>query len=135
MASLNFGKTVTLKQAAKLVGTVKNNRFMLQGEPGIGKSSLMTALAAMYPDYHLAYIDVPNMDLGDICMPVIDHETKTTKYYPNARFGIHKGKPSIIMLTSSVRVAHRLSTCCIHYSKHTTHDSATCHCIQIASYS
>jgi MoxR-like ATPase len=98
MATLNFGKTVSLKQAAKLVGTVKNNRFMLQGEPGIGKSSLMGALAAMYPDYHLAYIDVPNMDLGDICMPVIDHETKTTKYYPNARFGMHTGKPVIIML-------------------------------------
>lgn len=98
MATINFGKTVSLKQAAKLVGTVKNNRFMLQGEPGIGKSSLMGALAEMYPDYHLAYIDVPNMDLGDICMPVIDHETKTTKYYPNARFGIHTGKPSIIML-------------------------------------
>lgn len=98
MATLNFGKTVSLKQAAKLVGTVKNNRFMLQGEPGIGKSSLMTTLALQYPDHHLAYIDVPNMDLGDICMPVIDHETKTTKYYPNARFGIHTGKPSIIML-------------------------------------
>jgi len=98
MATINFGKTVSLKQAAKLVGTVKNNRFMLQGEPGIGKSSLMGALAAMYPDYHLAYIDVPNMDLGDICMPVIDHETKTTKYYPNARFGMHTGKPVIIML-------------------------------------
>ena len=98
MATINFGKTVSLKQAAKLVGTVRNNRFMLEGEPGIGKSSLMGALAEMYPDYHLAYIDVPNMDLGDICMPVICHETKTTKYYPNARFGIHTGKPSIIML-------------------------------------
>jgi hypothetical protein len=98
MATINFGKTVSLKQAAKLVGTVKNNRFMLQGEPGIGKSSLMGALAEMYPDYHLAYIDVPNMDLGDICMPVICHETKTTKYYPNARFGMHTGKPVIIML-------------------------------------
>jgi hypothetical protein len=58
----------------------------------------MGALAEMYPDYHLAYIDVPNMDLGDICMPVICHETKTTKYYPNARFGMHTGKPVIIML-------------------------------------
>jgi hypothetical protein len=98
MASLNFGSSVSLKQAAKLIGTVKGNRFMLRSEPGIGKSSLMGTLAEMYPDYHLAYIDVPNMDLGDICMPVIDHETKTTKYYPNARFGIHTGKPSIIML-------------------------------------
>ena len=98
MATLNFGKTVSLKQAAALIATVPNNRFMLQGEPGIGKSSLMGALAATFPDHHLAYIDVPNMDLGDICMPVIDHETRTTKYYPNARFGIHTGKPSIIML-------------------------------------
>jgi hypothetical protein len=38
------------------------------------------------------------MDLGDIAMPVIDHETKTTRYYPNARFGIHTGKPMVIML-------------------------------------
>jgi hypothetical protein len=38
------------------------------------------------------------MDLGDIAMPVIDHETKTTKYYPNARFQFHLGKPVIIML-------------------------------------
>jgi hypothetical protein len=98
MATINFGKTVSLKQAAKLIGTVKGNRFMLRGEAGIGKSSLMGALAAMYPNHHLAYIDVPNLDLGDIAMPVICHETKTTKYYPNARFGMHTGKPSIIML-------------------------------------
>ena len=38
------------------------------------------------------------MDLGDIAMPVIDHETKTTRYYPNARFKVHEGKPVVIML-------------------------------------
>lgn len=38
------------------------------------------------------------MDLGDIAMPVIDHENKITKYYPNSRFKIHTGKPVIIML-------------------------------------
>jgi len=48
--------------------------------------------------YDHAYIDVPNMDLGDIAMPVIDHETRTTKYYPNARFKVHNGKPVAIML-------------------------------------
>jgi hypothetical protein len=48
--------------------------------------------------YAHAYIDVPNMDLGDIAMPVIDHETKTTRYYPNARFGVHTGKPIVVML-------------------------------------
>jgi hypothetical protein len=38
------------------------------------------------------------MDLGDIAMPVIDHETKTTRYYPNARFKVHADKPVVIML-------------------------------------
>ena len=98
MATINFGKTVSLKQAAKLIAAIFNNRIMLLSEPGVGKTSTMRALGAMYPNHHLAYIDVPNMDLGDVCMPVIDHETKTTRYYPNARFGMHTGKPVIIML-------------------------------------
>ena len=98
MAELNFGKTVTLKQAAQLIASCPENRFMLQGEPGIGKSSILKELAKQFPDHEVSYIDVPNMDLGDIAMPVIDHETKTTRYYPNARFNMHTGKPVVIML-------------------------------------
>jgi hypothetical protein len=97
MSEVTFGKTVTLKQAATLIKTNPTTRFMLRGEPGIGKSSLLESIAGdLGCDY--AYIDVPNMDLGDIAMPVIDHETKTTRYYPNARFGVHTGKPMLIML-------------------------------------
>jgi hypothetical protein len=70
---------------------------MLQGEPGIGKSSIIKILQEK-TGYAACYIDVPNMDLGDIAMPIIDHETKTTKYYPNARFQFHLGKPVIVML-------------------------------------
>jgi hypothetical protein len=98
MAELNFGKTVTLKQAAALIASCPENRFMLQGEPGIGKSSLLKELSKQFPDHAVSYIDVPNMDLGDIAMPVIDHDSKTTKYYPNSRFNMHTGKPVIIML-------------------------------------
>ena len=97
MAEINFGKSVTLKQAANLIRTNPTTRFLLQGEPGIGKSSLLESIANGL-GYDYAYIDVPNMDLGDIAMPVIDHDTKTTRYYPNARFGIHTGKPMVIML-------------------------------------
>ena len=97
MAEINFGKSITLKQAANLIRTNPETRFLLQGEPGIGKSSLLEAIASGL-GYEYAYIDVPNMDLGDIAMPVIDHETKTTRYYPNARFKIHEGKPLVIML-------------------------------------
>lgn len=97
MAEINFGKTVTIKQAANLIKTNPGTRFLLQGEPGIGKSSLLESIAQEL-GYEHAYIDVPNMDLGDIAMPVIDHDTKTTRYYPNARFKVHLGKPLVIML-------------------------------------
>ena len=97
MAEINFGKSITLKQAANLIRTNPTTRFLLQGEPGIGKSSLLENIADSL-GFEYAYIDVPNMDLGDIAMPVIDHDTKTTRYYPNARFGVHTGKPMVIML-------------------------------------
>lgn len=98
MATINFGKTVTLKQAAQIILSTPNNRYLLQGEPGIGKSSLLGSLTAALPGHLPAYLDVPNMDLGDIAMPVIDHDRKITRYYPNSRFRLHEGKPVIIML-------------------------------------
>jgi hypothetical protein len=97
MTQANIRHTVTLQQAADLILACPNNRFLLQGEPGIGKSSIIKMLKAK-TNYATAYIDCPNMDLGDIAMPVIDHETKTTRYYPNGRFQFHLGKPVIIML-------------------------------------
>ena len=97
MAEVSFGKTITLKQAANLICSNPEIVFLLEGEPGIGKSSLLETIAARLGYAH-AYIDVPNMDLGDIAMPVIDHESKTTRYYPNARFGVHTGEPIVIML-------------------------------------
>jgi hypothetical protein len=94
---INFGKTVTLKQAAQIILATPMNRYMLRGEPGIGKSSILGYLSSALPDHLPAYIDVPNMDLGDIAMPVIDHENKVTRYYPNSRFRLQEGKPVIMM--------------------------------------
>ena len=97
MSEVNFGKTITLKQASNLIRTNPDTRFLLRGEPGIGKSSLLESISSAL-GYDYAYIDVPNLDLGDIAMPVIDHYTKTTRYYPNARFKLHERKPIVIML-------------------------------------
>jgi DNA polymerase III delta prime subunit len=98
MSEITFGKTVSLDQAANVILHTPMNRYLLEGEPGIGKSTLIKAIAAKLPTHEVAYIDVPNMDLGDIAMPVVDHETRTTKYYPNSRFKLETGKPAIIML-------------------------------------
>ena len=99
MATINFGSTVTLAQAAQLIMSNPKVRFLVRGEPGIGKSSMLSIIEKALASTHLgAYLDVPNMDLGDIAMPVIDHEAKVTRYYPNARFRLHEGKPVAIMM-------------------------------------
>lgn len=92
---------VSLSQVASLVRTCgATNTFIVRGRPGIGKSSILTMLAEMLPDYLPCYIDVANLDLGDLGMPVVDKESMVTHYAPNSRFGIGKGqnKPVIIML-------------------------------------
>lgn len=94
---IKFGKTVSIDEAEALITAVPQNRFHLRGEPGIGKSSMLERIGKKL-GLPVAYIDVPNMDLGDIAMPVVDHNTRTTKYYPNSRFQFHNGQPVVIML-------------------------------------
>lgn len=98
MSAINFGSTVTLAQAAQLIMTNPKVRFLVRGEPGIGKSSMLSYIQKALPNYNAAYMDVPNLDLGDIAMPVIDHDNRVTRYYPNARFRLHENKPVAIML-------------------------------------
>ena len=88
---LNHNQVVDL-----IIGNPKL-RFYVVGEPGIGKSALLTEIARR-TGLEKSYIDVPNLDLGDVAMPVVDHEHKVTRYYPNARFGLHTGVPRAIML-------------------------------------
>lgn len=69
---------------------------LLQGEPGIGKSSIGKAIADKL-GYHFAYIDMANISLGDLMMPVVNREMKCTEFYPNEVFQLHTGEPVVIM--------------------------------------
>ena len=92
---------VTLDQAANLIATCgTTNTFLLQGQPGVGKSAILGMLAKQLPDYLPCYIDVANLDLGDLGMPVIDRDRMVTTYAPNSRFGIGRGqdRPVALML-------------------------------------
>jgi hypothetical protein len=92
---------VNLKQAANLIRNVgSSNTLLLRGQPGIGKSSILQTLERDLPDYQVCYIDVANLDLGDLGMPVIDKDTMTTSYAPNVRFGVGRGqtRPVVLML-------------------------------------
>ena len=94
---VNELRTVTLTQAVQLTLLNPDVIYMWRGEPGVGKSSAAQELARQ-TGYPLAMIDVPNLDLGDVAMPVIDHESKVTRYYPNARFALERGEPVVLCL-------------------------------------
>jgi hypothetical protein len=113
--SIKFGSSVSLNEFANMIATVGSDVTVIgQGEPGIGKSSMLKVLAKRFPDYELAYIDCTLLDLGDFALPytedvggvgVLDGSKlevsgglKVTKFAPNARFKFQSGKPVIVML-------------------------------------
>ena len=99
MSTIDFGKRISLAQAAKAILANPKLRYYLEGEPGIGKSSLTETIKAVLNKTHeRVYIDMASLDLGDLAMPWIDKETNTTRYAPNARFKLHTGKPVVINL-------------------------------------
>jgi hypothetical protein len=99
---------VNFNQAVTLISTLGSQvTFMLRGEPGQGKSSLLKALAQRMPDFYPCYVDCANLDLGDLAMPVVDRETMTTHYAPSARFGVARGqtRPVLLMLDELTKAA------------------------------
>jgi hypothetical protein len=107
MSVINFGQSVSLREFAHAIATVGDKVTIIgQGEPGIGKSSMLKVLAQQFPNHEVAYIDCTLLDLGDFALPytetvtdkLTDVNKKVTKFAPNARFKFHTGKPVIIML-------------------------------------
>jgi hypothetical protein len=101
MSIVTFGKMVSLKQAATAILANPTLRFYLEGEPGIGKSSIMKELSRARPNHRTSYTDMASLDLGDVAMPWVDKDSNTTRYAANARFGLHDANsrpPVIIML-------------------------------------
>jgi len=97
--AIDFGSTISLAEAASLIHAIPDNRFLLEGEPGIGKSSIMKTLKAKLGDgYVYAYFDCAQKDLGDIAMPSVNREARVTEYFPNAALQLQHGKPAVIML-------------------------------------
>tara|TARA_R110000803_G_scaffold48541_3_gene100904 strand:+ start:763 stop:1809 length:1047 start_codon:yes stop_codon:yes gene_type:complete len=90
---------ISIKEAEQLIATVGTKVTVhLQGQPGIGKSTILQSLAKRFPTHTPVYIDCADLDLGDLAMPAMNHEKKTTSWYPNERFAITEDKPTIVML-------------------------------------
>ena len=103
---------MNLTQFANSVLTIgATNTILAQGEPGIGKSSVLKMLKKRLSDTHnISYIDCAQLDLGDFALPFVvsiddTNDTyndtgakKVTRFAPNARFRAHEGKPVVVML-------------------------------------
>jgi hypothetical protein len=96
--------TVTLDEAADLIVACPENRYLVQGEPGIGKSSLEKVLAER-TGYYTKLVDCAPMDLGDAAIPMPVNDTKTLEYYLNSVLGLHTNEPVCLILDELTKAA------------------------------
>lgn len=93
-------KPISLNEAADMIAAVGHrNRFLLRGEKGIGKSSIMPMLKQRLgtDEYHFIYMDVGAMvDSGDIAMPFPDRERGVTQFLLREKLQSN-GKKLVIM--------------------------------------
>jgi len=72
--------------------------FLVEGHIGSSKSALIHDLAQLLPEHTPVYIDMANIaDSGDFQLPAVNHDTRTSEFYPNTSLGLHTNKPMILM--------------------------------------
>ena len=105
---IKFDNNTTLAGAGSLIKhTGGNVTYMLLGEPGIGKSSLLRSLGAelneqavkaKQPPFEMVYVDAPLVDVPDIAMPMVNKDTVETHYAPNHLWKLRSPNRKIIMV-------------------------------------
>ena len=92
-------KEISRTETTNLINAIgRDVTVLVEGHIGSGKSAILHDLAARLKDTHKAvYLDMTMMDVGDLQIPAIDHETKTTTFYPNESLGLHEDCPMVIM--------------------------------------
>lgn len=97
-------KSISLSQAADLIHAVGDKQTVLvQGEMGIGKSSILKMLRGMekFKDHFFCYVDITTKDVGDFLVPKIRDidGNEVCSFIPNEEFGLHiAGRPVVMML-------------------------------------
>ena len=98
MSEVFLNRTATLKEAEDLIVSLgANGTCHLVGEPGVGKTSMYNNIVRR-TGFKGIYIDAPNIELGELGIPIPDHTTKTTRMYPNDQWGFHLDEPLVIFI-------------------------------------
>lgn len=98
MTNINFGQMVSLDECTTLIASCPEIKVHMESEPGIGKSSQLPVIAQKAGIDQWIYIDATQYSTGDGAMPAVNHDTRTSSFYINERFGFHTGKPVAIMI-------------------------------------
>jgi energy-coupling factor transporter ATP-binding protein EcfA2 len=98
--TINFNNPVELSDIPNLIATIGHHRtVMLRGEPGIGKSTVLTMVKQILGnEYDPIYADCPVLDVSDVVMRIPNHQTKSLESYVSELFKLDSPKPKIIML-------------------------------------
>lgn len=90
-------QTATLEETATLIAACGQDvSFLLQAEPGIGKSALLGTLAERLPGHHARYLEAQTLDVGDIQIPRLAENSY--RFIPNEQFVSTDGAPLLILL-------------------------------------
>jgi len=99
MSVINQNYMVSLEEAAQLTAHLPEVTHEWVSEPGCGKTTVATTRVAEIAGIsRVALIDCASMELGDGGLPWVNHENKTSGFYPNERFELHSGEPVLIVL-------------------------------------
>ena len=114
MAKVQFVNTVTIQELRKIIPLIGGELTpVIQSEPGCGKTSLLSMIAADNGDkwrspkdgtsipgdkFDYIYVDCPVKDMSDIGMTIPNHATKQLEYYVSTLFNLSDKKPKFILL-------------------------------------
>ena len=114
MSKVQFVNTVSISELRKVIPLIATEITpVIQSEPGCGKTSLLSMIAADNGDkwrspkdgtniegdkYDYIYVDCPVKDMSDVGMTIPNHATRTLEYYVSSLFALNTGKPKVILL-------------------------------------
>ena len=114
MSKMNFTPMVSINELRKMIPLIASElTVVVQSEPGCGKTSLLSMIAADNGDtwrspkdgtniegdkYDYIYVDCPVKDMSDIGMTIPNHASKTLEYYVAELFNMKSNKPKYILL-------------------------------------
>ena len=73
-----------------------NLTTIILGEPGIGKTSMQKTIASILTTHQPIYLDMANMDHGDLLMRVPNHDSKTVEEYIGQVLCMNDPRPKLI---------------------------------------